>query len=323
MQHFWSLAVEEQFYVVWPLVLIVLALVRPPAEPPASWPLGPRACWSRRSFLVVGVVLAPLDRGPAFFTTTTRAWELGVGARCSLVAPRRPWPRPDARARTGVGRPGLGRAGGAARRRPLAAHGHRLAGRLGAAADGADGRPLWVGLAGAAHGPVRVLGTAPMVWVGGLSYSIYLWHWPVIILGGWVADASRSHPARVGRGRSSRSARCVPAWLSYRFVESPIHHGPSLRDRAACPARARAWPCPASGVLAALPLLTLRSPFATTPPGGALPPLSQLGAATLASPARPSAYAGRRPRLGDARPAGVGGGPAEGRRRPLPGRRRR
>ncbi len=138
---------------------------------------------------------------------------------------------------------------------------------------------LWVGWQAPARGPVRVLGTAPMVWVGALSYSIYLWHWPVIILGGWTADAFGTTLPMWGLVLLAL-ASVVPAWLSWRFVESPIHHGPWLRDRPrALLAAGLGLSCVA--VLAALPLFVLRSPFTTTPPGGALPPVSQLGAATL------------------------------------------
>ena len=126
---------------------------------------------------------------------------------------------------------------------------------------------------------MRVLGTAPMVWVGALSYSIYLWHWPVIILGGWVADDLGVTIPDWGVVALAL-ASVVPAWLSWRFVEAPIHHGSWLRDRPrALLAAGLAMSC--VGVLAALPLFALRSPFATSPPQGALPPLSRLGAATL------------------------------------------
>jgi hypothetical protein len=143
---------------------------------------------------------------------------------------------------------------------------------------------LWVGWQRPARGPVRVLGTAPMVWVGGLSYSIYLWHWPVIVLGGWTAAAFGASIPSWGLVLLAL-ASVVPAWLSWRFVESPIHHGPWLRDRPrALLAAGLALSC--VGVLAALPLFVLRSPFTTTPPGGTLPAVSQLGAATL-QPGRP------------------------------------
>ncbi len=88
VQHFWSLAVEEQFYLVWPvLALCLLALAR-------------SRRWRPRRALFAGVLLIGLsslawsihltvvDPGRAYFVTTTRAWELALGAALALLAPR-------------------------------------------------------------------------------------------------------------------------------------------------------------------------------------------------------------------------------------------
>ena len=114
---------------------------------------------------------------------------------------------------------------------------------------------IWVGWQGSAHGPVRVLGTAPMVWVGALSYSIYLWHWPVIILGGWVADAfGATLPAWGVVLARARLGRARVAVLALRRVADPpravaarpparaarCRPGPVLRRRARRPAAVRA-----------------------------------------------------------------------------------
>jgi peptidoglycan/LPS O-acetylase OafA/YrhL len=273
VQHFWSLAVEEQFYVIWPLLLIVLALVvRRPSRRVVTGALGALVA----SSFVWSVWFSHTSPRPAFFTTTTRVWELGIGALLAVALAGRSRPTTAARGSAALGWAALAVLVAVALWLPQDVDWPGAWALLPTLPTAAL---LWVGWQGPARGPVRVLGTAPMVWVGGLSYSIYLWHWPVIILGGWTAEAFGT--TLPGWGVLLLAlVSVVPAWLSWRFVESPIHHGPWLRDRPrALLAAGLALSC--VGVLAALPLFVLRSPFTTTPPGGTLPPLSQLGAATL------------------------------------------
>ena len=118
-----------------------------------------------------------------------------------------------------------------------------------------------------------------MVWFGALSYSIYLWHWPVIVLGEWTADwAGTTLPAW---GKVVLAVASIgPAWLSWRFVEAPIHHGAWLRQRPRALV-ASGLAISAVGVIAALALVPLRSPFVTTPPAQERPPTSALGANTV------------------------------------------
>ena len=67
--------------------------------------------------------------------------------------------------------------------------------------------------------------TRPAVWLGNLSYSWYLWHWPLIVFAGalWPDSSGVLVPAA--------AVSLVPAWLSYRFVESPIRLGERFRGR--------------------------------------------------------------------------------------------
>ncbi len=273
VQHFWSLAVEEQFYVIWPLLLIVLALVvRRPSRRVVALALGTLVA----SSFAWSVWFSHTSPRPAFFTTTTRVWELGIGALLAVALAGRPRPKTAVKGSAALGWAALVALLAVALWLPQDID---WPGAWALLPTIPTAVLLWVGWQGPPGGPVRVLGTAPMVWVGGLSYSIYLWHWPVIILGGWTAEAFGTIIPAWGLVALAL-ASVLPAWLSWRFLESPIHHGPWLRDRPrALLAAGLALSC--VGVLAALPLFLLRSPFTTTPPDGALPPLSQLGAATL------------------------------------------
>jgi len=273
VQHFWSLAVEEQFYVIWPLLLIVLALaVRRPSRRVVGLALGVLVV----SSFVWSVWFSHTSPRPAFFTTTTRVWELGIGALLAVVLTGRPRPSTPARGSAVLGWAALAALVAVALWLPEDVD---WPGAWALLATLPTAALLWVGWQGPAGGPVHVLGAAPMVWVGALSYSIYLWHWPVLVLGDWTAGALGATLPPWGPALLAL-ASVVPAWLSWRFVESPIHHGRWLRDRPrALLAAGLALSC--VGVLAALPLFVLRSPFSTTPPGGTLPLLSQLGASTL------------------------------------------
>jgi peptidoglycan/LPS O-acetylase OafA/YrhL len=213
VQHFWSLAVEEQFYIVWPLVLVLVALVARRRGIPV------------RPLMVVGLALvvvpsflwamATSGSTSGFFVTTTRLWELGVGALVA-VAGTVAVPRVAARA---TGAVGLVLVVGSA---VLLDHTTPWPGAwtllpvLGTAA-------VIVAGASPAHAGPRVLRLSPVVWVGGLSYSLYLWHWPLLIAAENVAG-ELSVPERL----AIVAASAVPAWLSLRFVENPVRFSARL-----------------------------------------------------------------------------------------------
>ena len=305
VQHFWSLAVEEQFYVIWPLALIALALVlrglgRRPSLPAVG---GLLAAIAVPSF-GYAVWLGAVDPARAYFVTTSRAWELGVGAALAVwcagrEAPTRHTAGSDGGSGGASGAPGSGVPDAWA----------AVVGWAGLAAllvsacwlpDGATTPGAWtlVPTMGAAAvlyagwtrteaGPVRLLGTGPMVWIGGLSYSLYLWHWPAVILTEWALD---------GLGGTQKALvvalAVLPAWLSHRFLESPIHHSRALAAHTR-PVLAMGLALSAAGAVAAVPLLHVDSPFRTTPVAGPRPAIENLGAATLTSPPStdPATYA--------------------------------
>jgi peptidoglycan/LPS O-acetylase OafA/YrhL len=273
VQHYWSLAVEEQYYVLWPLLLILLALVvRRPGRRSVATVLGALVAGS----FTWSVWSSHTDPLPAFFTSTTRLWELGVGALLAVALAGRPRPsRPV---------PGAGLLGWAAVAVLLAVavalpHGVDWPGAWALLPTLPTALLLWVGWQQATGGPLRLLGSRPMVWFGALSYSIYLWHWPVIVLGEWSADWAGATLPSWGK-LALAVASIGPAWLSWRFVESPIHHGSWLRRRPRALV-ASGLAISAVGVVAALALVPLRSPFVTSPPGAEPPPPSALGANTL------------------------------------------
>jgi len=229
--HTWSLAVEEQFYFVWPLLLVVLVpiLLRDDAEPGALRRTAVKLVAAvGLASLAASLVLTTRAQPWAFYGMPTRIWEFAIGGLLSLVVVD----RIDASPRAATLLQSLGLAAiavavatydratpypGAAALLPV----------LGACA-------LLVGGAHASETAIsRVLGTAPLRSLGRLSYAWYLWHWPLVGLGEVL------NPAIGAAGRLVWSAVALAlAWLTYRLVEQPARNGALSRlpDRWIAPA---------------------------------------------------------------------------------------
>ncbi|HWS39058.1 MAG TPA: acyltransferase family protein [Actinoplanes sp.] len=142
-QHFWSLAVEEQFYLLWPLLLLVRSRLLLAAVTVASF------AWSLYDM--------------SYFASPGRAWQLGAGALLSLVACRRqPW----------LGWAGLAVVGAGALSFDETTPWPGVAALV----------PVLGTIAIIAAGGNRLLETRPMRWLGRMSYGWYLWHWPLLVL---------------------------------------------------------------------------------------------------------------------------------------------
>jgi peptidoglycan/LPS O-acetylase OafA/YrhL len=181
VQHFWSLSVEEQFYLVIPLVLLCCARLAHRSGPKAARRAVTAVAIVTAASFVFSVVYSELDHGRAYFVTPTRMWELGLGGLAAMTVYR-------IRLKGGV-RLILGWGGFAAvvvssfllstamafpgyiaLLPTLGTVGLLLAGVV--AADQRVARPE----------TAVVLGLQPLRYLGDISYSLYLWHWPVIVV---------------------------------------------------------------------------------------------------------------------------------------------
>ncbi len=215
IQHYWSLAVEEQFYLVWPVVVLLLvALFRSRGRARRAVALAIAAI-SVVSFAWAVYAVGDNPRG-AYFSTPARAWELGLGAAtaAALLRLRRLPPALLAAASwAGVAMIGVAALSFTAETRVPGVP--AVLPVLGTALL------LGGGSAAAGWGPQRLLSVLPMRWIGDRSYSFYLWHWPALIM---VGVAWRNPTGWLGLLVSL--AALALADLSYRFVENPF------RDRA-------------------------------------------------------------------------------------------
>ena len=213
MQHFWSLAVEEQFYLVWP-ALIVLAVVlarRFAKDGTAS------------IAIVLGVVTAlsfaycvwqtGQDHAVAYYSTFARAWEFGVGGLLAL-APVGLWmQRP--RLRAALSWAGLAVILGSVL---IAADQETFPGIVAAVPVLGTAAVIAAGTTGVAWGPDRLLSLAPVQWLGGISYALYLWHWPVIAFAPYVTRV----PSESWFMVILLALAVTLAWATTRWIETPI-----------------------------------------------------------------------------------------------------
>ena len=218
VQHYWSLSVEEQFYIVWPLLLLAAVAVSGRFGRDATR-RGRRTRGSNALVVVVMVVgllslgasivytiLAPPQ---AYFATFTRGWEFAVGGAVALLGTRIRLSRLGADIVSLVGF-ALIAFSALAYDHATAFPGYAaLVPVLGTAAvivAGNSSATLW-------HAKVTAL--RPVQWLGGISYSLYLWHWPLIVAAPFVIGGEASTLSKVG----VLAIAIVLAALTKRFVE--------------------------------------------------------------------------------------------------------
>ncbi|HEV7614944.1 MAG TPA: acyltransferase family protein [Solirubrobacterales bacterium] len=227
LNHLWSLAIEEQFYLVWPFLLLLgTKLVR---ETPLPSGVRPRLAVATlalalASAILMAVLFKPsLDPSRVYYGTDTRAFELLFGAALAMVWPSRKL----------------------SRRIPAGAR--NLLDGLGVAGLAVIGLMIWqtdqyssflyrggfillsiatvLVVAALAHPACRlgpVLGWKPLRWVGVRSYGIYLWHFPIIALTTPGGIANGAEPLRE---LLQFAAILGVSALSWKFVEEPVRHG--------------------------------------------------------------------------------------------------
>ena len=210
VQHFWSLSVEEQFYLVWPALLVATAAIAGRRSLRAV-ALVTVISLATAASLIYSVYLTATGPSLAYFVTPTRVWEFGIGGLCAFVAVR---PGVPTWLRACLSWLGLLLVLGAAwffdantSFPGLAA----LVPVLGTAAVilAGDARTVWA--------PAVIANLRPVQFIGGISYSLYLWHWPLIVLLPYVL---------LGAGEMTRVekvsvvvASVILGWISKVLVE--------------------------------------------------------------------------------------------------------
>lgn len=227
VQHFWTLAVEEQFYLFWPAVISLvlfgagIGLRRSRRPQPVS-----RSAVRRLLVVTILAAIASLawsirftegEPNGAYFSTSARAWELALGAALAIVAAG--VTRVPAWLRVGIGWFGLAgiacAAVGFSERTPFPGSAALLPAVAAALVIAA-------GIAGQTHrlGVGQLLSLAPLRYVGDRSYTLYLWHWPVLV----IAVQYVGHDLSMGVKLLLALGAFLLSMLSYGVFENPIRH---------------------------------------------------------------------------------------------------
>lgn len=200
--HLWSLSVEEQFYIFWPLILAALAAF-PRLVVPATLAIVGASFY-------YGLGAAEVDQSRAFYWLPSRVWELGVGGILALLRLRSEnLAAPLSLAGSLLGLCVIVVSLFALNGSMLFPGFVALAPTAGAALVIAAGPHNWIAR--------RALGNPLAIFLGLISYPLYLWHWPLL---SFAHAMDRADPWIV---RAALVAASVPlAWATYRFVEIPV-----------------------------------------------------------------------------------------------------
>lgn len=221
LQHYWSLAVEEQFYLVWPILFLIVASVAPRMKLAAK--LAAVLAVIILASFAWSVVQTNSNATWAFFSPLTRAWELALGALLAVSLPQL------RRAPRHVG-PWLSWTG--------------LAGVIGAALV-LDNSTVFPGYAVSlpvvatamvvaggtmtpGGGAERVLRLLPFQMLGKWSYSLYLWHWPVLI----IAEQRAGHSLPLAQNLALVGLGLGLAVVTHHAIENPIRFARPLTRNA-------------------------------------------------------------------------------------------
>ncbi len=223
LQQYWSLAVEEQFYLVYPALFVVLLAMR------GTWSPRKRLAYGLSGVIVVSflasVATTKVGQLAAYDSPFTRAWELALGALVAVGAVElAKLPKAAAAAMTWIGLAAIGFSAatftirtdypGAAAAIPVLGAALVIAGGTAAPRAGAE----------------VLLRLFPFRWIGRWSYSWYLWHWPLLVL---VAEHAHT---TVGAHSVAENLLLVTIALAlaagtYFAVENPIRHSGALTRR--------------------------------------------------------------------------------------------
>jgi peptidoglycan/LPS O-acetylase OafA/YrhL len=216
-QHFWSLSVQGQFFLLWPLLFAVVAVAGRNAAGQLYRTATLVLLAVFAASLVYSVELTITNQPLAYFHTLTRLWEFALGGLLALHGGRLPLTRGERIAAGWTGVVGLVACGALI---PVAS---AFPGVAALWPTGCAALVLVAGVTGARCGADRILVARPVRYLGDVSFGLYLWHWPLLIL---YLQASPQESVGFGAGLLIIGAALGLAVLTYECVEKPLARRP-------------------------------------------------------------------------------------------------
>ncbi|WP_448005872.1 acyltransferase family protein [Agromyces bauzanensis] len=249
VQHFWSLSVEEQFYLIWPLLIIGALWLATRSGRRRAQALAAVLVVTTVASFVHGTLLTLQDHNLAYFSTLARGWEFGVGGILALL-PALEGARLR-RTRAAAGWAGLAAIAFAAL---MFTEGDRFPGTIALLPVLGTAAIIWAGMPRAALSLAPVAALPPVQWFGGISYSLYLWHWPIIMFTPYITGRPSQAPVMV----LLLVLSIAVADASKRWIEDPFRRpaGAPSPDAGGRRGRARRIAVASAAAASALVLLT-------------------------------------------------------------------
>jgi len=223
LQHFWSLSVEEQFYIFWPFLMLVTVFISRKIKLNLRLAVSVLLAIIFVVSLTTSVIITARNPSAAYFITYTRVWELVIGGLLACLLPYAKLTNSVKNIFSALGLIMIFAAGF------LFTKSTPFPGYTALLPTVGVGLLLLAGSAipvGAALGPIqKILSFKPAIFIGDISYSLYLWHWPVVIFTTALFGKEISLP--IGTGVIALSI--ILAAASKKWIEDPVRRTTKLK----------------------------------------------------------------------------------------------
>ena len=212
LTHLWSLGIEEQFYIVWPLVLWAIFKIR----------LHVLASTAVLAIVSFGFGLYALNHDVvgAYYSPLSRFWELLIGAILAVVMLRRTPTEKSSKLQNALAIIGLALV-------LFTMFGLDAQSKFPGwnALTPTVGAALMIGAGAHTLTARRIFSLRPVVWIGLISFPLYLWHWPLLTFARIIASTTPSAQVRV----AAVALSVVLSWATYRLIEKPLRFHPRVK----------------------------------------------------------------------------------------------